>query len=165
MKIVLRLLLLAAMIAAAIWLWTFFFPDPQTVIRRQLEAFARDASSSPGQNPLVTAANARRLAACFSTNVVVQLDVPGRIQHTFDSREEIEQAAVMASASNRGLQVQFLDVNVTLGPDKLSAVADLTLKARAAGDNDFTFQEMKFTLEKIAGRWLITRIETVRTLT
>jgi hypothetical protein len=164
MKIILRVVLLAIVITAGVWLWTVFFPSAQKVIRQQLAAVARDASSNPNQNPLVSAANAQMLAAHFSTNVAVQLDVPGRVQHTFNSREEIAQAAVFASSSANGIQVQFLDVNVTVGPDQQSAVADLTLKAQAAGDKDFTVQEMKVTLQKTDGKWLITRVETVRTL-
>lgn len=164
MKLMLRLVLLAIAIAVGVWLWTVFFPGAQKMIRQQLAAVARDASSNPNQNPLVSAANAQMLAGHFSTNVEVQLDVPGRVQHTFNSREEIVQAAVLASSAANGIKVQFLDVNVTLGPDQQSAVADLTLKAQAAGDKDFIVQEMKVTLQKTGGKWLITRVETVRTL-
>jgi hypothetical protein len=61
--------------------------------------------------------------------------------------------------------VEFPDVNVTVAPDKQSATADLTVKAQAGGDRDSIWQEMKFTLQKTGGKWLITRVETVRTLT
>jgi hypothetical protein len=53
---------------------------------------------------------------------------------------------------------------VTVAPDKQSAVADLTVQANISGEPDPIVQEMKFTLRKIDGRWLITRVETVRTL-
>jgi cytoskeletal protein RodZ len=164
MKIILRLVLLAIVILAGVWLWTVFFPDAQKMIRQQLAAVARNASSNPNQNPLVSAANAQLLAGHFSTNVEVQLDVPGRLRHTFNSRDEIAQAAIIACSSVNGIKVEFLDVNVTVGPDKQSAVADLTLKAQAAGDKEFIVQEMKITLQKSTGKWLITRVETVRTL-
>lgn len=165
MKIVLRLVLLTIVIVAAVWLWTMFFPDAQKVIRRQLAAVARDASSRPNQNPLISAANAQLLADHFSTNAEVRLDVPGQLQHAFSSREEIVQAALMACSSANGIKVEFLDVNVTIGPDQQSAVADLTVQVQADGDKDFIVQEMKFTLQKTGGKWLITRVEPVRTLT
>ena len=62
------------------------------------------------------------------------------------------------------MKVEFPDVNVTVGPDKLSAVADVAVKVQAAGEKDFYVQEMKLTFQKIGGDWLITRVETVRTL-
>ncbi len=55
-------------------------------------------------------------------------------------------------------------MTLTIGPDKQSAVADFTVEARAGGDPDLIVQEMKFTLRKIDGQWLITRVETIRTL-
>ena len=164
MKIIWRLILLGVVAAAAVWLWTSFFPDPQQVIRKQLATVAREVSVKPNQSPLVTVGNAHRLANSFSTNVQVRLEVPGGGEHAFTSREEIVQAATAALAAIHGLKVQFLDVNVTLGPDRQSAVADLTLKAERPGDPELNVQEMKFTFQKIGGHWLITRVETVRTL-
>jgi hypothetical protein len=38
------------------------------------------------------------------------------------------------------------------------------VQVQAAGDKDYYVQEMKFTFQKIGGDWLITRVETVRTL-
>ena len=55
-------------------------------------------------------------------------------------------------------------MNITVSADKLSAVADVTLKVQAAGQKDIYVQEMKFTFQKIGGDWLITRVETIRTL-
>jgi hypothetical protein len=51
-----------------------------------------------------------------------------------------------------------------VGPDKQSAVADLTVEAKVSGERDPIVWEMKFTLRKTDGQWLITRVETVRTL-
>jgi ketosteroid isomerase-like protein len=165
MKIILRLALLAAVIAAGVWLWTILFPSPEKAVRRQLSELARDASFSGNQSSLAVIAGAQRLANFFSTNVEVNLDVPGRIQHTLTGRDEIMQADAGARASLDGLKVEFPDVNVTVAPDKQSATADLTVKAQAGGDRDSIWQEMKFTLQKTGGKWLITRVETVRTLT
>ena len=62
-----------------------------------------------------------------------------------------------------GLNVEFLDVSVSVGPDQESATANLTAKAKVPGE-DFMVQELKFTLKKIQGAWLILRVETVKTL-
>jgi hypothetical protein len=164
MKIVLRLALLAAAITVGVWLWTILFPSPEKIIRKHLNSVAADASFEAKQNPLVAANNAEMLAGFFATNVEINLDVPGRFQQSFASREEITQAAITAHAVVGGLKIQFLDPDVEVGADKLSATADITVKAQATGDRDFIVQEMKFTFQKISGNWLITRVETVRTL-
>jgi hypothetical protein len=62
------------------------------------------------------------------------------------------------------MKVQFPDINITVAPDKQSAVADLTIAVSIAGEHDSIVQEMKITLQKISGQWLIIRVETVRTL-
>ena len=56
------------------------------------------------------------------------------------------------------------DLSVTVAPDKLSAVADVVVQVQAGGDKDFRVLEMKFTFQKIGGDWLITRVETIRTV-
>lgn len=165
MKIVFRLVLLAAVITACVWLWTVFFPGPEKVIRKELAAIARDASSNPNQNPLVGVANAQKLAGYFSANIEVQLDMPGYLQQTFSGRDEIMQAAVGAYSAANGIKIQFLDMVVAVGADKQSATAELTAQVQIGGDKDSIVQEMKFTLQKIDGKWLVTRVNTVRTLT
>jgi hypothetical protein len=64
-----------------------------------------------------------------------------------------------------GLKVTFPDIKITVASDKQSAVVDLTVVVNIAGESDPIVQEMKFTFQQTDGDWLITRIETVRTLT
>jgi len=52
---------------------------------------------------------------------------------------------------------------VAVAPDNQSAVATLTGKGRVAGESDFFVQELKFTLKRVEGEWLIYRVETVKT--
>jgi hypothetical protein len=164
MKLVFRIVCLAALAALGVWLWTIIFPSPQKIIRRRLEAVARRASFAPNEGTLARLAGAQSLAGYFSTNVEINLDVPGRLQHTIVGRDEITQAALTARSTASSLSVKFLDVDVTLAPNRQSATADFTVEARVSGDQDLIVQEMKFTLRKISGQWLITRVETIRTL-
>ncbi|MGA2685561.1 MAG: hypothetical protein ABSF51_10960 [Verrucomicrobiota bacterium] len=164
MKIVLRVVWLAALVAAGVWLWTVLFPSPEKVVRQRLASVAQRASFAADEGALARLADAESLAGYFSPNVEINLDVPGRIQHTILGRDEITQTAVAARSTTSSLSVKFLDVDVTIGPDKRSAVADFTVEARVGDDQDLIVQEMKFTLQKISGQWLITRVETIRTL-
>ncbi len=162
MKIALRLVLLAALIAAGVWLWTALFPSPEEIVRKRLSQAAGEASFKSGENPLISAARAENLAGRFGTNVEININVPEFGRQDFVGRTEIAQAAASFHMRLSGLKVEFPDVSVTVAPDKLSAVADVDMKVQAAGEKDFNVQELKFTFQKIGGDWLITRVETVR---
>jgi hypothetical protein len=144
--------------------WVALHPSPEQVIRRQLAEVARAPSFTHGEGYLAQLTAAERLADCFSTNVEIALDLPGRQEHRLAGRADIQQAVLSARASMQGLSVSFPDITVIVAADGQSAAADLTLEARVAGQQDMIVQEMKFTLRKIAGQWLIVKVETVRTL-
>ena len=162
MKIVSKLILLAALIAAGVWLWTVLFPSPEKTVRKRLTQIAAEASFKTGENPLVIAARAENLAGHFSTDAEIHIGATGYGWIELNGRAEITQAAArMRTMDLQGLKVEFPDVSVTVGPDKQSAVADVAVKVEATGEKDFNVQEMKFTFQKIDGDWLITRAETV----
>jgi hypothetical protein len=161
MKIARRLVLLAALIAAGVWLWTALFPGPEKIIHKRLVQIAAGVSFHSGENPLVIAARSENLASRFSTNVEISVNVPEFGRQGFVGRTEITQAAAGARARWSGLQVEFPDVSVMVAPDKQSAVADVAVKVQAAGEQNFNVQEVKFTFQKIDGDWLVTRVETV----
>ncbi len=164
MKIVFRIVWLAVLTGLGVWLWTMIFPSPQKIIRQRLEAVARRASFAPDEGTLARLVSAESLASYFSTNVEVHLDVPELARITTLDRNEITQYALAAGSKISNLNVKFLDVDVTLAPNRQSATADFTVEAHVSDDQDLMVQEMKFTLRKISGEWLITRVETIRTL-
>ena len=164
MKSIFRLVLAAALVGLGVWMWFVLFPSPGKVIRKRLVGLARTVSFSTNEGNLTRLAGAQNLGFFFSTNVEVNIDVPGHERHVFVGRGEIIQAAVAARATVGGLKVKFPDINITVAPDKQSATADLTVEARVSGQQDLIVQEMKFTLQKTDGQWLVTRVETVRTL-
>ena len=159
-----RPLRLALVAALGVCAWVVFHPSPERLIRKQLKGVTKAVSFGPNEGSLAKLAGAQRLADFFSTNVEVQINVPGRQEHRLAGREEIQQAALAARSSMQSLSVTFPDITIIVNADQQSAVADLTLQARIAGEPDMIVQEMKFTLRKIAGEWLIVKVETVRTL-
>ena len=162
MKIFWRLIFFAAVIALGVWLWTIFFPAPEKVIRHRLARLAADASFTSGQGTFSRIAGGESVAGFFSTNVEINLNVPGYEPVTFANRAEITQAALGVHERLRSLSVKFPDVNVTLAPDKKSAVADVTLDAAISGERDAIVQELKISFQNTTDGWLITRLETVR---
>ena len=165
MKIIIRIVLLAALAALGVWLWTVLFPRPEKVIRRRLTELARTVSSSANESNVARLAAARSVAGFFAANVELNVEIPELGQRNSLDREEITQLALMARSRAAGMHVKFPDINITVAPDKQTAVADLTVEANISGEHDSVVREMKFTLRKTDGQWLITRIETIRTLT
>jgi ketosteroid isomerase-like protein len=164
MKLISRLILLAALAALGVWLWTIFFPNPEHVIRKQLAKLAQDVSFSQNENNLVKVADAQSVADFFSSNVEVNITVPGHEQQTLAGRDQITQAALASRTMATELDVKFPDVNVTVAPDKQTATADVTLDATVSGESNAIIQEVKITFVKVDGKWLISAVETVRTL-
>ena len=164
MKHFMRLALLAVVIAAGVWSWTILFPSPEKVIRNRLVKLAGLASFSSNEGNIARVANIERMGTFFAENIEVVIDVPGVETHSFTHREELQQAAMQARSVVGGLQVEFPDIHITLAPDKQSAVADVTLKAKVSGQNYLIVQELSIAFNKTNRDWLITRVETVKTL-
>ena len=159
-----RMLLLAVIGALLAWAWVALHPSPERLIRKQLDGVARAASFGPSQGYLAKLSGAESLAGFFSTNVEINIDLPGHQEHRLAGREEIQQAALAARASVRGVAVAFPDITIVVNAGRESALADLTLQAKVAGEPDMIVQEVKATLRHINGQWLIVKVETVRTL-
>jgi len=159
-----RTLLAALMLTVGIWGWRTIFPNPERVIRKQFTQVARLASFAPDEAPLAKLANTQKLAGYFAPDVEIQLDLPGRSEHRLSGRPEVVQAAMAARNQLSSLRVEFPDLIVTVDPEKQSAVVNLTATARVSGERDLFVQEMEFQVRKLSGDWLITRVETVKTL-
>jgi hypothetical protein len=164
MKIAGRVALLLVLIGLGFWLYTVFFPGPEKAIRKRLEKVAQLASIRPGQGLLSRGASIQELANCFDSKVEITLNWRGGSQHSLAGRDEIIETAKLAHGQFQTLEIEFLDLNVTLAPDKQSATVNLTAKVTTSDERDFQVQELKITLKKVNGEWLIFQIETVRTL-
>lgn len=164
MRIIVRLIFLAAIVALGFWAWSIFFPNPQKVIRNRLNKIARLASFSGNEGNFSRVASVEKLGAYFAEEIEIMVNVPNEESHTFNRREELMQAALAARNVISSLKVDFPDINVDLDPGKLSASADVTLRADINGEKNTVVQELKVYLKKVDGKWLIYRLDTVRTL-
>jgi len=164
MKVLSRLIFILLLAALAFWPWTILFPSPEKIIRKRLLSMAGNISFSQNENNLLKMVDAQHVADFFTDNVTVDLTLPGRVQQSSFDREEITQAMLVSRQQATDIQMKFPDINVTVAPDKNSAVADVTLDATISGEHDAILQEIKFTFEKVNGQWLINKVETVRVL-
>ncbi len=158
-----RLTLVAALIAVGFWTWRTLYPNPEKLIRKRLGELAKAASFSHDQGLVAQAWNASEVGEFFTPDVEVTVEVPGS-QQTFNGREEIQQAAVTARKTVSSLTVEFPDIKVTVAPDKANAVVYLTARGKVPGEKDFFLQELRVTMTRVKRDWLINRVETVKTL-
>jgi len=166
MKWAFRGALAAIVIAFGVWIWVTFFPGPEQAIRRRLVELAKLGSFAANEGALAKGLNSQQLASFFTQDVEVSVDVPGLQRVKLSGRDNLLTAAmaVRANGTLTSLKVDLLDINITFGPDKTTAIVSLTLKVQANGEREFTPQEMKFTMKKVNGDWLVREAETVRTL-
>jgi hypothetical protein len=164
MKRVVQLLLVVAVAALAYWLWTVFFPSPERVIRSRLNALAKAVSFDSRGGLLSQAWNAEKIGDFFTTDVDIEIDVSGYGKTSLQGRDEVQQAAMGARSKLTALKVEFVDVNVKLDPDGQGAKVNLTGNATVPGEKDISAQEFNFVLKKVNGKWQISHVETVKTL-
>jgi hypothetical protein len=156
-----RILVALALVGLALW---WIFPSQQRVIRRRLKEVAATASFEPNEGPLAKAYNATKLGGYFTEDVAIVVDSPGWGTHTLNGRDQLVQADLALRQRMSGAKIEFVDINITFGPDGQTAVANLTAKATFSGERDFQPQEFNFMLKRVNRTWLIYRVETVKTL-
>jgi len=161
---ILRLLLLIAVVALGIWGWRLLHPSPETVIRKELDVLARTASIPAEEAQLAKLSNAQKLASFFTTDAEITIDIPGRVYQTINGRLDVQEKALAARSFLGGLKVEFVDVSVTVAPDRETALASLTAKASIPGDSVPQVEEFKVDFKRVEGEWLIRHVENVRTL-
>jgi hypothetical protein len=159
-----RVVIVLALIGLGIWGWRVLFPNPEHVIRSRVAGLARTASFEPQDGTVPKGFKLQKLPDYFTPDLVINLTVRGYGSVTLEGRDEFVQKVMVAMKELRGMKVEFLDINVTLRSDRQTAVANLTCKVTIAGEQDFIVQECNFMLKKVDGRWLIYRIDSVKSL-
>ncbi len=164
MKIVLRLALLAALVALGYWLWSVYFPNPQTVIRNRLNKVVKLASFGASEGNIARVANIETLGTYFTDDIEIKVDIPNAETHTFTRREELMQAAMAARSALSSVNADFPDISVDLDAGGTTATANVTLRADINGEKNAVIQELQIYLKKVNRDWLIYRLDTIRTL-
>lgn len=163
MQKLVRFIFLAALIAVGVWLWRALFPSPERVIQSRLHSLAKTVSFEKGQGTLSQAYAISKLTEFFTVDVEVQIEAEGYGKHTLSGRDELIQLAGFTRTRTSMLKVAFPDIHVQVASDRQSALADVT--ATVTDGKDDWIQEMNFHFRYVDKKWLIYRVETVKTLT
>ena len=96
MKIVIRLFLLAAVVALGWWLWTVFFPSPERVVLKRMQSLAELLTFKSDISNLGRASRASEFIGYFSVDTEIVVDVPelGRIRFQAGTRSGRRATAV-----------------------------------------------------------------------
>jgi hypothetical protein len=164
MKLLWRLGLFLAALACGYWLWLVLFPTPEKLIRSRVREVASSASFENTEGPVAKMINAEKLAGYFASDAKIYLEGPETGRHAVNGRDEIVQAAVAVRSLFSSLAVKFVDVNVKVLEGGDTARVELTARVQARGETDFLIQELLITFKRLEGEWLITRVETMKTL-
>lgn len=164
MKIAARITLLAALAGLGFWLWTILFPSPEKLVLKKISSLAATATFSAEDGNLIRAGKVSNLIGYFSTDAQIVLEIQGVGRGALNGRDEIREAAARGFTGLKSLDVKFLDTTATLGADRQSAEVNCTAEVQIGGSKEQGVQELVFQLKKIDGAWLITRVESVKTL-
>jgi hypothetical protein len=152
------------MVAAGVWLWAVLFPNPEKIIRARLKEVESLVSFPPNQKPLTSLTEVQQLCKRLSPDVEVRVEVPGAGRAVAQGRQEVREGLLAYRSTVNGAKIEFPDVNVRLAGDRQSAEVLLTVRAHVPSDPEGAILEMKLTFQKLDGDWLITHVETVKTL-
>lgn len=164
MKIAIRIVLLVAIAALGFWLWTVLFPGPEKIVLKKVSSLAATVTFNEQDGNITRAGKVSNLIGYFSTDAQIVVDIPGTGAGTLSGRDEIREAAAGGFTRLAALKVEFLDATAKVAADKLQAEVNCTAKISAGNSKEFGVQEVRFQFKKIEGNWLITRVETVKTL-
>ncbi len=159
-----RVLFLAVLATVCWWGWGVIFPNPKSIIRKRMVELAHLASFAPNEGPLAKLMNSEKMSSYFTENVDIIVDVPGMATQRLTGRDTLLSAETALRNHVPSVNVEFPDINVSLGPDADSASANVTLRGNLAGERDRFEQEMLFLFSRKSGAWLIRHVETVKTL-
>jgi hypothetical protein len=129
-----------------------------------LSGLAAAVSINPDDSTLVRLAKSEKLRDFFSQDVEIHFESDGWETQHITGRADLVSMAAAARTQFRKARIQLLDVHVKFGTDPDSATAYMTLLGDLDSEKNVISQELKMALKKIDGDWMITRVETIKTL-
>lgn len=164
MKIAFRVAGLAVLAGAGFWLWTVLFPSPEKVVLKKVRSLAATASVNSNDGAFTRAAKVSNLIGFFSPEAEINYDISGVGTGSLTGRDEIRETAAGGYTHISNLNVQFTDATAHVAADKQNAEVSCTARVSTGDSRDFGVQELRFQFQKLDRDWLITRVDTVKTL-
>jgi hypothetical protein len=162
-----KYVLLAAVLLAVLagmWVHRQWFPPAELAIKNRLLALASLASFSPQEAPLARLANAGRLVDFFARDIDIRLPEAPPGLARLSGRDNLREIILGARGQAQKMSVHFPDIQVAVDPDGESAVAGVTVVVDVNTEANAMIQELRITLRKEGGAWLVARVESLKAL-
>lgn len=164
MKIAFRIVILGILAGLGFGLWTVLFPSPERIVLKKVSDLAETATIGAEAGNFERAGKVSSIIGYFSTDAQIIIEVRGAGTANLNGRDEIRETAGKGFMGLKSLNVKFLDATASVAPDKQNAEVDCTAEIHVNDNPDIGAQEIKFTFKKIEKEWMITRVESVKTL-
>lgn len=146
---------LAGVVVLAAIAW-YAWPTETKAVRTRVTDLVEALNADGGESDLARIGRAAALASALTPDVVVSLDATRHLQ----GREAVLGMARQALQAQGGARVELRGLQVSLGADGTTAVADATLRV-----DDESYHEVQLHLVKRDGDWLVARAALVQPLT
>ncbi len=154
------ILVAALAVAAGYFLWVWANPTPEQAVRKQLEKLAETLAIKPNEGNIARVGAINRTLGFFTEDIVVNGEGIAQVNESIQGRTELQQALFAARQRMSGA-VTFHEIRVAVEPGEIEATAEFTAVAELSGQGDPYHQNIKATLKKVEGDWLIQRVDPV----
>ncbi|HXG54189.1 MAG TPA: nuclear transport factor 2 family protein [Vicinamibacterales bacterium] len=151
-----------ALVVAGFLGWKHFFPSDEPRIVRRLEQLADEVTRSAA-DPSVGLARAARMAAYFTTDVVID---PGGGVPALHGREALMAVAGSLQPRTGSMRVALGDATVTLATEDSADVTLTVTFTRNAGTPEASFDAREFAVRMVRQQdaWLVASVTSIDTL-
>ncbi len=142
------------------WLgYAWFFPPDSVLIERRILSLVALFPVEKKESIFVQALRADRIADYFSCDVSLDLGEISRTSQNIHSRVELRQTVVASRNRISGLRFEIPSLEVKVNEDALNADVRMGVLIWQDQDPNPIAEEMRLTLRKEHGTWLIGRVE------
>ena len=159
-----QLLVGILIVGLGIGAWVFLSASPEKQIRKRMNQLEEAISFGESDGMISAALSLDELTGFFTEDVYVRVAALGERVVVIQGRDAILERAKAARVMIDSLDVDFLDVTVTVAEDERSALVETTGSAKEAGSNERWIQDLRIQFILTDEGWLISSVETVRML-
>ncbi len=149
---------------AAFFILKLLFPSDTVRIRKLMTRLERAASVAPGESQLVSLGRVQTLRELFAAECQVVVDAHDYGKLEFLGRDELLQAVSAAIALRQSIHVKFAETSIRVGESKTNAAVEVAAVIRTGQRRGETLVLLKVLVKKRESDWLITRVESIRSL-
>ena len=159
-----RAVMIALIVAGAWFGWRWLFPSDEAQIHAVLDRIAEAVGTGAQEGEIERLARAASLRNHLDAGITVDAGPPFK---DLSGRDVIIGTVSRLNSTIRDLEIRFVDVQISIPPDRSTANVYMTAEARFRGPQDepsLEARELDVLFRKIEGNWVVSEVAFVRTL-